>query len=87
MADPKPRTIPRSHRKFAEIRSMPLTCVVISRDNDNRPVPRDPADAFDLLDSDPKAKLLDLGDGSYRVDRRPWPLWYELRREESNPDA
>ena len=75
---PKPRVIPRSNRRFTEIRNTPLTCVVISSDNGNRPVAKDPADAWDMLDRDPKAKLLDLGGGTYRVERRPWPIWYEL---------
>ena len=74
----KPRTVPRNHRLFTELRNSPLTCVVISRDNDYRPIEKDPADAWDMLDRDPKAKLLDLGDGTYKVERRPWPMHYEL---------
>ena len=71
--DPKPRVVPRNHRRFEEIRHSRLTCVVVSRDSGYRHIPREPAEAFEFLDRDPKAKLLDLGDGRYRIERRPWP--------------
>ncbi len=79
MPDAKPRVIPRNRKEFAEIRGRAFTCVIVSRDNDWREVPRDPEFAWNLLDQDPKAKLLNLGDGTYKVDRRPRPLWYLLR--------
>lgn len=74
------RTIPRGRGEFAEVREAELRCVVVSGDNDYREVERPVERAWELLDGDPKARLLDLGDGTYMVVRRPWPLWYVLTR-------
>ncbi len=79
MPDPKPRVIPRNRKEFAEVRGRALTCVVVSRDSDYREIPREPASAWSWLNEDPKARLLDLGDGTYKIERRPRPMWYLLR--------
>ncbi|MEX5635770.1 hypothetical protein [Parafrankia sp. FMc2] len=78
MTTTKPRVIARNRKEFAEVRDRELACVVVSQDNDWREVPRSPESAWSLLDGDPKARLLDLGGGAYKVERRPQPLWYLL---------
>lgn len=87
MPDPKPRVIARNRKEFTEIRGRELACVVVSRDNDWREVPRSPESAWSLLDEDPKAKLLDLGGGAYKIERSPRPLWYLLWSVPTEADA
>lgn len=79
MPEVKPRVIPRNRREFAEVRERALTCVVVSRDNDYREVERPVEFAWSWLDEDPKVRLLDLGDGTLKVERRPRPMWCLLR--------
>lgn len=74
------RIIPRNRKEFAKVQSMTFQCFVVSRDNNYRPVERPASQAWELLDGDPKARLLDLGGGKYKVERRPRPMWYELTR-------
>jgi len=85
-AEPAPRrpvVIRRNSKRFAEVRAMPLDGVVVSRDNDWREVPRETAFAWALLDEDKRAQLLDLGDGTFKVERRPRPMWFLLRPAEA----
>lgn len=81
----KIRTVPRGQKEFAKLREAGLRCVVVQQENDWREVEQPVERAWALLDRDPKAKLLDLGDGTYKVERRPWPLWYLLTRAAGAP--
>jgi hypothetical protein len=86
-AEPRPQIIRRNTKRFAEVRQLDLACVVISRDNDFREVPRDPESAWKLLDEDRRAQLLDLGNGTFKVERRPRPMWFLLRPVEAAEEA
>ncbi|ONH62313.1 hypothetical protein CcI49_02745 [Frankia sp. CcI49] len=87
----KPRVIPRNRLEFSEIKAFALsgamTCVVQSRDSDYREIPRTPESAWSWLDEDPKARLLDLGDGVYKIERLPRPMWYLLRPKPAEDEA